>query len=118
MWQQSDKVCLLQGCSGKKGVVYDFFFQYCDSVLVTNSDWFLNFDAGTGCTGERLHTHCLLSVTGHTSDVAAKHISLSCTTWHSLVNTHRTQVSNLELCGLCDLGRCCDRQLGSHCSPA
>nr|QOL01295.1 putative extracellular protein TR9_096 [Trebouxia lynnae] len=31
---------------GKKGVVYDFFFQYGPAVQVTNSDYWLNFDAG------------------------------------------------------------------------
>ncbi len=37
----------MQGCStGKKGVVYDFFFQYGPSVQVTNSDYWLNFDSG------------------------------------------------------------------------
>ncbi|DBA93211.1 TPA: target of Sbf [Trebouxia sp. C0005] len=35
------------GCStGKKGVVYDFFFQYGPSVQLTNSDYWLNFDSG------------------------------------------------------------------------
>ena len=37
----------MQGCStGKKGVVYDFFFQYGPSVQLTNSDYWLNFDSG------------------------------------------------------------------------
>ncbi|KAL0023820.1 hypothetical protein WJX77_008033 [Trebouxia sp. C0004] len=42
----------LVACSGRKGVVYDFFNQYCPSVTLTNSDWFINFDAGydTACT--------------------------------------------------------------------
>jgi len=48
----------MQGCSGKKGVVYDFFFQYGPSVLLTNSDYWINFDAGYDTslvTGQSLH---------------------------------------------------------------
>ncbi|KAL3148572.1 hypothetical protein ABBQ38_014005 [Trebouxia sp. C0009 RCD-2024] len=33
-------------CGGKKGVVYDYFFQFCPAVTMTNSSWWLNFDAG------------------------------------------------------------------------
>ena len=47
----------MQGCSiGKKGVVYDFFFQYGPSVQLTNSDYWLNFDSGfdSSITGQSL----------------------------------------------------------------
>ncbi|DBA70319.1 TPA: hypothetical protein ACH3X2_011741 [Trebouxia sp. C0005] len=42
----------LVACSGRKGVVYDYFNQYCPSVTLTNSDWWTNFDAGydSACT--------------------------------------------------------------------
>ncbi|KAL3150709.1 hypothetical protein ABBQ32_000496 [Trebouxia sp. C0010 RCD-2024] len=49
----SSAVAGTQGCGGgKKGVVYDFFFQYCPSVLVTNSAHWINFDSGfdSSCT--------------------------------------------------------------------
>lgn len=48
-WQHHSSLLVLdmQGCStGKKGVVYDFFFQYGPSVQLTNSDYWLNFDSG------------------------------------------------------------------------
>lgn len=32
-------------CTSKKGVVYDFFFQYCQGVTLTESAWWLNFDS-------------------------------------------------------------------------
>lgn len=46
----------VQACSGRKGVVYDYFNQYCPSVTLTNSDWFTNFGAGydSACTGNEL----------------------------------------------------------------
>lgn len=46
---------VLQSC-GKKGVVYDFFNQKCSSVLVTNSAYWINFDAGfdSSCSGKQL----------------------------------------------------------------
>ncbi|DBB08856.1 TPA: hypothetical protein ACH3X3_007506 [Trebouxia sp. C0006] len=42
----------LQACSGRKGIVYDYFNQYCPSVTLTNSDWWTNFNAGydSACT--------------------------------------------------------------------
>lgn len=46
----------MQGCSGKKGVVYDFFFQYCDSVQLTDTDYWLNFDAYQHCSGDPIFT--------------------------------------------------------------
>lgn len=50
----------LQACNGtgKKGVVYDYFFQYCPAVTLTNSSWWINFDAGFdySCTGQ--HFFC------------------------------------------------------------
>ncbi len=52
---------VLQSCGGsKKGIVYDFFFQYCPAVLVTNSAHWVNFDAGfdSSCTG-KLCSHAL-----------------------------------------------------------
>ena len=38
----------------RKGVVYDFFNQFCPSVNLVSADWFINFDAGydTACTGD------------------------------------------------------------------
>ncbi len=42
-----------QGSCSKKGLVYDYFYQYCPSVTLTNSSYWLNFDAGfdSSCTG-------------------------------------------------------------------
>lgn len=33
-------------CSSKKGIVYDYFFQYCSAVTLTESAYWTNFDAG------------------------------------------------------------------------
>ena len=40
----------------KKGIVYDFFFQYCSAVLQTSSKWWTNFDAGydAACTDPKV----------------------------------------------------------------
>ena len=48
----------VQSC-GKKGIVYDFFNQYCPSVLVTNSAYWVNFDAGydSSCSGKQCQLH-------------------------------------------------------------
>ncbi|KAA6419317.1 MAG: hypothetical protein FRX49_10716 [Trebouxia sp. A1-2] len=43
---------LTQGSCSKKGLVYDYFYQYCPTVTLTNSSYWLNFDAGfdSSCT--------------------------------------------------------------------
>lgn len=45
-------------------MVYDFFFQYCPAVTLTNSSWWLNFDAGFdySCSGDAHATDTCLMV--------------------------------------------------------
>ena len=75
----------MQGCStGKKGVVYDFFFQYGPSVQVTNSDYWLNFDSGFDS-----------SITGHSS----MYYTVLCRTCASMYITYGLcKLHSIEAC--------------------
>ena len=81
LWLMSavDHLCVpLQACNGKKGVVYDYFFQYCSAVTLTNSSWWINFDAGYdySCTGQQPCLHIqqyerMLSNSYHISNLSS-----------------------------------------------
>lgn len=75
----------MQGCStGKKGVVYDFFFQYGPSVQVTNSDYWINFDSGFDS-----------SITGHSS----MYYTVLCRTCASMYITYGLcKLHSIEAC--------------------
>ncbi len=81
----------LQACSGRKGIVYDYFNQYCPSVTLTNSDWWTNFNAGydSACTGN--------TVTVYGGPVKFLHIALHLQ--HLQVLKQRQNVGTCPHCG-------------------